>query len=544
MAAQSPGAGASHLAITDLYDEKKRAFVVRYPAGLIVALGLSGVLVFMLAGFLGFRDIEANLAGSPFFESAWSRAVFHQPWPLYLWFCALMMTLQASILRHPALRRQLVATLVVTVICIGLVGIIYYYQVEINTLLQNLLETILGKRILLRFLGEWPWTYTILNFLLLAIFWIDTFRRWIRRAQGKSPTSDVEIDLMSGRVSRVEATEDMPSMQELVSGDLMAGALLAFVLALIFRPEVLNALSSVGVGIHINTCTVSWPVGACAQGGAVTDPPTLFFMDLIQALVYLPLGLLILALSATLSGFGAVGGVNETVTNAVPEASADDSSTQSVSEQVTLTLINTLRSALNRRVRIAADNLAMSLRNVVWPALILLGTISVATTAHYIQRYLHLLSDSVTCTTIACPDYLGGQGFPSVRDLLSSGSQYQAEGLALLWGVIAILSIVMSIALLIFKRRVAENTLRFLGLIGFILLLTFWIFSLALSGFNAFFSLTHISNRVPFPQPGATTIVSAASLVIFGVALLFRRLRGPRARVPSREPVAAGASKG
>jgi hypothetical protein len=539
MAAQTPGAEASRLAITDLYDENRRALVVRYPAWLIVVLGLSGVAAFMLAGFLGFRDIEAGLASSPYFEPLWSRNLFHQPWPLYLWFCALIMTLEASILRHPALRRQLVAMLTVTVICIGLVGVIYFYQQEINDLLQNLIQNILGKRILLRFLGESPWTYTVLNFLLLGIFWFDTLRRWARRAQGKSPTSDVEIDLMSGSVKRIEATADMPSMQELVSGDLIAGAVLALVLALVFRPEVLNALSNVGVGIHINSCTVSWPIGACGKGGLVTDPPTIFFMDLIQALVYLPLGLLILALSAMLSGFGAVSGVDENVTNPVPESSASESSTESVSEQVTLTLLNTLRSALNRRVRVAADNLAMSLRNVVWPALVLLGTISVATTAHYIQRYLHLLSDSVTCTNPSCADYLGRLG---VRELLASGAQYEAEGLAVLWGLIGVVSIVIAVTLLIFKRRVAENTLRFLGLIGFIVLLTFWLFSLALSGFNALFSITHASNRVPFPQPGVTTIVSAAALIVFGFALLFRRVRGPRAGV--REATTASVGSG
>jgi hypothetical protein len=544
MAAQTPGAEASGLAITDLYDENRRAFIVRYPAWLIVALGLSGVIAFMLAGFLGFRDLEAARQGSSYFEPDWSRTFFHQPWLLYLWFCALIMTLEASILRHPALRSQLTAMLVVTVICIGLVGVIYFYNDEINKLLQNLLNAIFGQRFLLRVLGESPWTYTLLNFVLLGIFWIDTLRRWARRAQGKSPTSDVEIDLMSGTVKRVEATDEMPSMQELISGDLIAGAVLALLLALIFRPEVLNALSNVGVGIHINTCTVSWPVGTCVHGGALTDPPTIFFMDLIQALVYLPLGLLILALSATLSGFGAVGGVDESLTNPVPAAGADESSTESVSEQVTMTLINTLRSMLNRRVRVAADNLAMSLRNVVWPALVLLGTISVATTAHYIQRYLHLLSDSRTCTSSAnCLDYLGNAASPSVRDLLSGGAQYQAEGLALLWGLIGVFSIVISVTLLVFKQRVAENTLRFLGLIGFIVLLTFWIFSLALSGFNAFFSLTHISNRVPFPQPGATTILSAAALAVFGFALLFRRVRGPRAGAPARVSASVGTGR-
>src|SRR5262249_54849324 len=163
----------------------------------------------------------------------------------------------------------------------------------------------------------------------------------------------------------------------------------------------------------------------------------------------------------------------------------------SVSEQVTLTLINTLRSALNRRVRVAADNMATSLRNVVWPVLIFFGTIAIATVAHYIQQYLHLLSDSKTC-----PSYPSVADCAMPRQLLDTGQQYQAVALAPLWGVVAVLALVFSATLLIFKVRVAENTLRFLGLIGFIVLLTFWLFSLALSGFNGLFSLTHLSQRV------------------------------------------------
>src|SRR5262249_6311689 len=158
---------------------------------------------------------------------------------------------------------------------------------------------------------------------------------------------------------------------------------------------------------------------------------TISFIDVLQTLIYLPLGLLALALSATLSAFGGVGGVDEDVTNPVPPSAQGESGTSSVSEQVTLTLINTLRSALNRRVRVAADNMATSLRNVVWPVLIFFGTIAIATVAHYIQQYLHLLSDSRTCP-----------GFPSAADcklaqqLLDGGQQYQSVALAPLWGIL------------------------------------------------------------------------------------------------------------
>ena len=525
-------------AITDLYDEKRRTFLIQYPVWVVVALALTGVLAFMLTGFLGFHDLSATTAGSPYSEPGFIHTIFLQPWPLYLWFCALIYTLQISILRNPKLRRQLVATLLVTTFCVIIVGLSYYYNKEIQQFLQNLLTQFLNIRI--PQIGNNPLTYTVLNFLIIAIFWVDTVRRWLRRARGLPPASHVAIDLSANpsasTIRRLVPPEEMPSMQELISGDLIAGAVLTLLLSLLFRDSVISGLSHLlNVNVPVNNCVVAWPLGHCTPpGGTITDPPTLTFIDIIQALIYLPLGLIILALSATLSGLGAVGGVNEQqqVLNPVPAGSQDETSTESVSEQVSLTVLNTLRSALNRRLRIATDNLALSLRNVVWPLLILLGVIAVAAASRDIQTYLHVLSDQRTCTSAACPDLV------NVQSLLATNQQYVSIGLALVWGIVAVLAIVISVTLLIFNIRVAENSFRFLGLIGFVVLLTFWIFSLALSGFNGLFSLTGLSHRVPFPQPGVATIISLAALLIFGVLLLFRRVRGPRP--PVREPATVG----
>jgi len=533
MRAKFSGLGDPSAAITDLYDEKRRTFLIQYPVWVVVALALTGVLAFMLTGFLGFHDKSATTAGSPYAELGFIHTLFLQPWALYLWLCALIYTLQISILRNPKLRRQLVETLLVTTFCVILVGISYYYNKEIQQFLQNVLTQFLNIRI--PQIGNNPLTYTLLNFLIIAIFWVDTIRRWIRRARGLPPASHVAIDLSTNpsqsTIRRLVPPEEMPSMQELISGDLIAGAVLTLLLSLLFRDSVISGLSHLlNVNVPVNDCVVAWPIGHCTPpGGTIADPPTLTFIDLIQALIYLPLGLILLALTATLSGLGAVGGVNEQQLNPIPTGSQDETSTESVSEQVSLTVLNTLRSALNRRLRIATDNLALSLRNVVWPLLILLGVIAVAAASRDIQTYLHILSDQRTCTTSACPD------LANVQALLDGHQQYASIGLAAVWGLVAVLAIVISVTLLIFNLRVGENTFRFLGLIGFIVLLTFWIFSLALSGFNGLFSLTGLSHRVPFPQPGVATIISLAALLIFGVLLLFRRVRGPN--LPVREPV-------
>src|SRR5215469_16722152 len=134
---------SKHHAITDVYDEEKHTFLVRYPVWLIVGLCLAGVVVFMLTGFLGFRDsAEPVLTGR----------IFHEPWSLYLWFCALILVLQISILRHPSLRRQLAATLTATVFSIILVVILYLYPpllTDIGQLLNDLLSKIFGPHIIL-----------------------------------------------------------------------------------------------------------------------------------------------------------------------------------------------------------------------------------------------------------------------------------------------------------------------------------------------------------------------------------------------------------
>ncbi|MFI5271501.1 MAG: hypothetical protein ACHQ4H_00535 [Ktedonobacterales bacterium] len=495
---------ASHFAYTDLYDETRHTFLLQYPPLLVIGLGIAGVVAFMLVGFLGYRDP---------LESGFTYAAFHEPWPLYLWFCALIIALQASILRHRTLRRQLAMTLLVTMISMIVVGIIYFYNADIVQFLRQVLNLIHFN---LPQLGNNPWTYTIINFGIIIAFWLSTIRRWIRRAMGLPLRAGADIGLDD------DDTQDFPDIRQLISGDLIAGAILTLVLSLVFQADIINFFSHLlQTGVNVTTCTVSLP-GACHVGGLAGEPPTLNFADRIQTLIYLPLGLLILALGAVVSGLG-------------KEVDEDDAT--SIFERVVDELVDTVRAALNRRTGIAF-NLALGLRSVAWPVLIFLGVLGVAAASRGIQSYLHLQSDNTTCRgTNGAFDaaHCGGQPtLDAVMTMLNHYQQYQSAGLALVTGIGAVVAIVFSLALLLFRWRVAENTLRFLGLVGFVVLLTFWIFSLALSGFNGLFSLTGLSRRVPFPQPGATTIISFASLVLFGAFLLVRRLRSTGQ--PPRQP--------
>ena len=187
-------------------------------------------------------------------------------------------------------------------------------------------------------------------------------------------------------------------------------------------------------------------------------------------------------------------------------------------------------------LRFAAGNFTLSLRNAIWPVLVFVGTLSVATASREIQYYLHLLSDKQTC---ALPGYLPC-GYVN-NTLFTDGQPYISIGLAVLFGAVAVLAVTFAMALFIFRQRIAENTLRFLGLIGEIILLTFWIFSLVLSAFNYLLLLIDHNVRLPFPQPGATTIASFACFVAWGIYIYFFR-RGRRNNTPAA--VSSSANRG
>lgn len=475
-------------AITDLYDVERGTFMIHYPVLLIVLLSLFGVLAFSLTGFFGTAGWPSKVTPGALDPA------FAQPWPLYLWFGALMITLLASILRDGALRRRLIAMLVVAALAILIVGAIRFSQS-----LPQWLQDLLNQHRLLAYLSTHPITYLVINFGLIAIFWLDTFRRWARRARGLPPNPRVTI----GTESEHEK-QDLPDMQELISGDLIAGAVLVLLLSLLFRTEVVASV------IHttppVNTCLVSLSLSCPIAAGAHV-PPTITLVDLIQALVYLPLGLIVLALSATLSGLGAVGGVNEH-DGALPSArhaaqgTIPTSATAPIAEDVAATIVKTLQAALDRRIRSLGRSLALSLRIVGWPSLLFLAAYGLTDLAIAIQGYLHSGKHLGDVLTYVLP--------------------------AAIWGLVALLTMVCSAALMLFKWRVVDNTLRFLGLIGFIVLITFWIFSLALWGFNKLIEATAPGfQRKPFDPPSFSTVLSFAALVI---AAVYFAVRGRRAR--------------
>lgn len=530
-------------AITDVYDPKQRRLLVRFPHGLLLTLGVTGVLAFGLMGYFGYRE-----------DTTFLGQAFHKAWPLFLWFSALVFTLEVAVLRHPRLRRQLTEALVVTIICMVFVG----FSALDPGLLRYILTNLLNIRIAIPQIGTSPWTYAILNFGVLSVFWLDTIRRWIRSKTGQP--SARRIDLGFGTLEFGE-NEELPTLPELIAGDLIAGGVLAGLLSLIFRAEVINPIiDALQVGINISTCTVSWPIGHCVVGGGLSDPPTLSKIDLIQALIYLPLGFITLALTATANAFNAAsddptqqapaaqpgtavvaadGATSREVSTQVAQAAEPpEGGRQSATVSVTGTIIDALRGALNRRIRLAMDNVLLALRNVVWPLLILLGMVALGQAAQNITFYLHLQSDQRTCgQTPAFPDASTCQ--LALREL-ASFQQYQALGSSVALVVAAAVALTLALMMLVFELRVADNIFRFLALVMYIGALTLWIFSLSLSFSNRLFNQVGFTQREPFPLFGAST---TSSLLIFLVAVVVLLIgKSGRQRRLARASVGAASS--
>jgi hypothetical protein len=486
---------SSH-AITDLYDTERGTFLVPYPIWLVLGLGISGVIAFAMVGFLGYPN---------------DPHIFEKPWELYLWFCALMITLLASIFRHRSLRGQLIATLIIAVICVVIVYVIGFPGGVIRALIQKYLPLLADEQL----------TYVVVNFAIILIFWVDTLRRWARRAAGLR--LHPEVDLTTGAtIDDPVDPKDQPSMAELISGDLLAGAVLTGLLSLLFMPAVMNHIVITHPALVDCNLAVSFPPSTCLTHGA-PFLATLTFLDQTQALAYVTVGLLILALAALLGGFGSVGGapVPIGVAQAVQAVNAEGAPVLApITTGVAETVLDTLRAAINRRLRELFFGLGRSLRNIVWPILLFATTYGIFWLSVNIQKYLHA-------------------GHKDINAVLSFILP------AAIWGLISVFSLVFSAALTLFRWRVADNTLRFLGLIGFIVLLTFWIFSLALWGFNVLLEQFNSTVVRPFDPPSWATAASGAALIIFGG---YRLLRGgsrssaansSSARAASRPAVAA-----
>ena len=495
-------------AYTDLYDETRNSFLVQYPPQLIIALGLSGVVAFAVTGFLGYGE------AAPQADPDWVFSLFHEPWLLFLWFLALIAFLQVSIFRHPSLTKQRNQSLAATAISAVLITVLYYFRDDLGPFFDWL-----GREIQIyvpnfaNLIGKGLFLF-LLNLAILAIFWFDTIRRWIRYSQGKPIAPQIDIGLRRASQS-LGVPPRRPEFSELISGDLIAGTVLTLLLAALFQPSVLNWIYNLFGGSTHGCQAIN-----CSQ------------VDLYQAIAYFPIAFLILALTAVVNGLAAMNVINnqsmpDKVQNSVPGRASTDQGTKGVVQ----TIIDTLIAAISRQGQNILLNLALAVRAAAWPIMVFVGVAGAAAASKAIETYLHLTSDIHTCYDCFKQ--------PLSLDVHSWLGQLTFQGLTTVaGGIAAVLGIIFGAALLVYQMRVAENSLRFVGLTAFIVLLTFWIFSLALSGFDLLLYKFFGFNRWPFFQPGISTGISFLALVGYGALLSLHNARMRRSGRGFLPPIA------
>lgn len=457
--------GEDH-APTDVYCGARRRSLVTYPALLVAGLALTGILAFLLVGFLGYINcrIPYVVGGHAVLDAQgnavcwrdpWANFLYlKEPWPLYLWFSALMILLQVSILRKERLSR-LIATLVITLASIIVVAIVY----------------LIGPKAVvdyLRGLVYLPSTYTIANFGIILAFIVDSTRRWLRHRATHLSREDIG---------------------ELVSGDLIAGMALVGVLSIIFTetfmrgffaisgafPTCSSATFTAAAAATLDKCPIPLATDLHSFNPLVVQVPLpvlynhhLHLIDLFLAVLCFVPGILVLANTAFIRAIRQLEPDRSTRMR-VPRPGTVR---RQVATEVAETVLEALRDSVERYIVPYLRSAVLSLRNILWPSLILIGSFSLALCSRYVQYYLHHYDPTDPCVLgiaqCAPPD------------------QHTYLGIAIIFGLVGLVGTVCSLALFLMSGRVVTNAFRFAGRVGVALLITYWMFALATFGINWF----------------------------------------------------------
>jgi hypothetical protein len=499
--------GTSSRAITDLIDE--RGYFLTQPSfATRAAWTISGLVIIAITGFLGYTktlvqfDILSFALGraphvGPQYDIDW---LFLRPWPLYIWLGGLVITLQATVLRHPSLRQQRRVILVTTATCMIVTALLYYYRSDVISFLQSLWNPSSPPPDLLRN----PTFYALINDVVLLIFFGEAVWLAVRRKVTTAPS--LFIDLKTGH-KIVQSRDDLPSFTERITGYLVTRGALALLLTFFI----------IGIVPTIIGECLSHPLtigGTCSATDALIP---LWILDVVLSLAALIVGLVLLALLIDVHA------------HRLLAQRGGSYSYAEYGEEMIRTLLDTLLT-LFRGNSAALDNpttprIPSSLRYLVWPILLLVATLGAALVSQGLQWYLH------------GPKL--NEGEMSLPDIANRFYQYEVVplGLGLLGGLLLIFGTVFAMAVRLASWRVARDMLGFLSRIGGALIVTFGIYSLALLAFNQLVrvligcyssdagsdihTFCQQSRSHPF-DPGIMTVISMAVVVIF-FGLLVRR---------------------
>lgn len=443
--------GEQH-AITDIYCAKRQRSLVAFPVALVSLLIVAGVAAFLLTGFVGYANCQIILT-SPGGNSCWHDPWYYvlylkEPWTIYLWASAVVLTIQVAILRDPSLRRRLLLALIATLASITIVGLVYLFGNELLSWLKNNYDRLLN-------VVELPITYAIINFAIIVLYFLSSAVRWIRHPDG------LKLIGIRSAPQRRRAGADEATLEELISGDLLTGMVLFFIMAEVFTKSFLEAF------YKFTTLSSFLSNRGILPANITNVPVSLSTTDTVLALLCLFMGFMSLALTGLLAGLAVLQGTDPAASQVANRAATE----------VVFTVLNALRAAITRQLRGMVRQAGYTTRRALWPLLLLSGSFCLALFGRYLQAYLHHLDDPTYNCQLA---YIQATHNTVCAVLPNEVSLLLAVGL----GLAGVLATILSTALQLRSWRVASNAFGFLRWAGLVALITFWMFSVALFTFN------------------------------------------------------------
>jgi hypothetical protein len=441
---------------TDVIDLQTHRILVDYPWWVLGGLLLGGAIAVFITGLLGYSPkgcpagvdkVRFCLGYDPTHpdQFAWLNMLdqwFFRPWPMFLYICVLIAAIYWSVLRHKSLTRERNGALIVTAFSMAVAAAIYLRTPHPSPGSIPIPD--------LSWLIEDERSYVIINWMLVLALLGEALLRWFFIVRGWSPSPHITQDMGQSQTS---PQKQAPRILETISGDTIRRGGVILAIAIFFRLNLQHAI---------------WPIAP-----ADLNHLNLFLGDLILGLLLLLIGGSLLYYLVFRAGMGA-------------RLREDSLSTNASQGQVVWSVFVTLLVVLfGLGWLIPLDRLGLSgvsrrIIQSVRGSLFLLGAIllnffavlAAGALAIAVQASLH---DSNRLTW-SLP------GLGALFDTLPSHLIYLFIIAAM--GFVAAFCAALSLGALFADRRVAVNTLRFLGRLGNLTIVTFWIPALLLLGAN------------------------------------------------------------
>jgi hypothetical protein len=496
--------------------------------GAFVALAIGALVAFAMIGYLGYPGDATTGYFGYMNGSVQFYLLSHPAGILFAWFGAVILVIQWTVFRGKSavasdlaagevaandaaisdaevrrIRNWKWAVTLITIVCMAIEAAIYLKPDILNGLPST--GSGIGAT-----LSQGRLFWNSVNLLIIGIYVFDRGRQWLFGVRAASGTT-LQRPNVSSEKQITSLGISLPRW-ELIAQDLFAGAVLCFALGFVLQSEVLNFIFQPFQRLHITSCVVSSVFGVCQEGGA-HNPPTLHAIDWFAG--YLLFGISLLLLVSVLIVRVMYVFRDKDISAAVAEG------------------VGSLVRSLINLVKVFLPNL----QNVLWPILILVGTAALGVSARLLEMYLHILSDQHTCSVGSpCPE-LSEFSFYFSKTVdsqywLSHSLSFELLVLALALGLgLAGIFFILLSARVLLLRKVAQplwaNWVRFFLVTAFFIVCFLWLFSTLESAFMGMFLLVGVTSRVPFPQPGVSTVGSIVVCAIaFIVFLVHQRLHG------------------